>query len=63
MSAYAGGSSSIPSAARDARSSAVVRSDANAVRPCSYGSETVTSVRPASASSSDHSAAVRSSNP
>ena len=38
-----------------ARSSAVRRSDANAGRPGSYGSETVTSARPASASSSAHS--------
>ena len=58
-----GGSSSIgPAASRD-RSSAVRRSDAKAGRPGSYGSETVTSVRPASASSSDHSAPVRSSKP
>ena len=40
-----------------ARSSAVRRSDANAGRPGSYGSETLTSVRAASASSSAHSRA------
>ena len=38
-------------------------SDANAARPGSYGIETCTSARAASASSSAHSAAVRSSNP
>ena len=46
-----------------ARSSAVRRSDANAGRPGSYGSDTLTSVRPASASSSAHCAPVRSSKP
>ena len=45
------------------RSSAVRCSDANTSRPGSYGSETCTSARPASASSSAHCALVRSSNP
>ena len=45
------------------RSSAVRRSDAKTSRPGSYGSETCTSARPESASSSDHSAPVRSSKP
>ena len=58
-----GGSSSIRPSASGARSSAVRASDANATRPGSYGSETCTSVRPASASRSDHSAPVRSSKP
>ena len=58
-----GGSSSTRPSASAARSSAVRASDANATRPGSYGSETSTSARPASASSSDHSAPVRSSKP
>ena len=62
-SAERAGSSSIRPPASEARSSCVRRSDANAARPGSYGSETVTSVRPESASSSPHSAPVRSSNP
>ena len=45
------------------RSSIVGRSASNAARPASYGIETVTSVRPASARSSSHSAPVRSSKP
>ena len=45
------------------RSLAVRESEANAARPGSYGSETCTSPRAASASMSRHSAPVRSSNP
>ena len=56
-------SSSIAPPARPARSSTVRSSAANAALPGSYGTETVTSVRAASASSSAHSAPVRSSNP
>ena len=58
----AGRNSSICPPASAARSSCVRRSDVKAARPGSYGSETVTSVRPESASSSPHSAPVRSSN-
>ena len=57
------GSSSIAPPASEARSSCVRRSDAKAARPGSYGSDTVTSARAESASSSPHSAPVRSSNP
>ena len=58
-----GGSSSIRPRASPASPSAVRASDSNASRPGSYGSDTVTSARPASASSSLHCAPVRSSNP
>ena len=50
-------------AASELRSSDVRVSDSNGARFGSYGSETVTSVRPASASSSAHCAPVRSSKP
>ena len=48
----------------EAGQSSIVRaSDANAARPGSYGIDTVTSLRPASACNSAHSAPVRSSKP
>ena len=56
-------SSSMRPAARELRSSDVRRRDSNGARFGSYGSETVTSVRPESAFRRAHCAPVRSSNP